>query len=128
MSDQFPAVASSLLINDTIVSHTSLVGEGHPNLHPAVWRFVEELPEDQRGRFTGRCAEAVLISDQLWRLDSERSGEPPVSITEAAPHFAGAAMTSRMIRPQGDADHGKPTRPCSACSALIEALGIQFIG
>jgi hypothetical protein len=44
LSEHFPAVASSLLINGTIVSHTSLVGDGRPNLHPAVWDFVNSLP------------------------------------------------------------------------------------
>ncbi|WP_411151354.1 YwqJ-related putative deaminase [Streptomyces sp. A30] len=128
MSEQFPAVASSLLISGTIVSHTSLVGDGRPRLHPAVWAFADSLPDEQRKVFTGRCAEAALISDQLWKLDAERSDGRSSTITEAAAHFAGAALTSRMVRDPGDPDHGKPTAPCAVCAALLSALGVRVIG
>ena len=128
MSEHFPAVASSLLINGTIVSHTSLVGDGRPNLHPAVWDFVNSLPNDQRRVFTGRCAESALISDQLWKLDAGRTDGRTSTITEAASHFAGSAMTSRMVREPGNPDHGKPAAPCAVCAALLDALGVRVVG
>lgn len=126
MSEEFPTVASSLLINGTIVSHTNLVGEGQPNVHPAIWKFVGSLPPEQRGSFTGRCAESTLISDQLWKLDAEQ-GTSTTSLTEAAPYFQSAAIGSRLIRPRGNPDHGKPTTPCPVCATLLAALGVEII-
>ncbi|MEW2527667.1 YwqJ-related putative deaminase [Streptomyces sp. NPDC047071] len=126
--ERHPTVASSLLLGDTVVSHTSLVGAEKPNLHPAVWGFADSLPAEQRRRFDGKCAEAALISDQLWRLDAERNNGRAVTLMEAVPHFEGAAMTSRMVRPPGDPDHGKSVRPCSVCSALLEALSVGWVG
>ncbi|MBV7701046.1 hypothetical protein KWI83_37485 [Streptomyces sp. TRM70350] len=128
MSETFPAVASSLLINGAIVSHTSLVGDGRPNLHPAVWAFVDSLPADRRRSFTGRCAESALISDQLWKLDVGRTDGRSSTIVEAASHFSGSAMTSRMVRGPGNPDHGKPTAPCMVCAALLDALGVRVVG
>ncbi|MFE3884675.1 YwqJ-related putative deaminase [Streptomyces lydicus] len=110
-----------------VVSHTNLSGDGEPNLHPAVHDYFEELPVSQREPFLGYCAESALVSDQLWALDSRRQGLPPLSLEEAAPHFAGAAMVSKMIREHGDPDHGRPTVPCGACQGLLDRLGIRFI-
>ncbi|MEV0437867.1 YwqJ-related putative deaminase [Streptomyces spectabilis] len=126
--EQHPAVASSLLLGGVVVSHTSLVGADRSNLHPAVRAFIESLPVEQRRGFDGKCAEVTLISDQFWRLDAERNDERPVTVADAIRHFEGAAMASRMVRPQGDPDHGKPVHPCAVCSALLEALGVGFVG
>ncbi|QDQ16548.1 hypothetical protein FH965_25100 [Streptomyces spectabilis] len=104
------------------------MGADRPNLHPAVWAFAESLLAEQRRGFDGKCAEATLISDQLWRLDAERNDGRPVTLAGAVRHFEGAVMASRMVRPPGDPDHGKPVRPCSVCSALLEALGVGFVG
>ncbi|MEU4931841.1 YwqJ-related putative deaminase [Streptomyces yokosukanensis] len=110
-----------------VLSQTSLVGPGTPNLHPAVLEFVESLPEETRRRFTGRCAESALVSDQLWEMDSTRTDGRNVTIREAASRFHGSALVSRMIREPGNPDHGKPTAPCPVCSALLQALGITVI-
>ncbi|MFH8405017.1 YwqJ-related putative deaminase [Streptomyces sp. NPDC018019] len=128
MSNAVPGVASSLLVQGKIYSHTNLSGDGEPNLHPAVREFFERIPAEAREPFLGRCAESALISDQLWSLDAERPGRTPVSLEEAVPHFAGAAMVSKMIRDEGDPDHGQPTTPCAACQALLDRLAVDFIG
>ncbi|MGW1199787.1 YwqJ-related putative deaminase [Streptomyces sp. NPDC002536] len=117
-------MASSLLIRDTIVSHTSLFGEGTPNLHPTVQAFFDALPADQRERFLGTCAESALISDQFWALDAEHADGRVTTMAEARPHFEGAVILSRKIRPNGDPEHGQITRPCRSCTALLEALGV----
>ncbi|MFG2285710.1 YwqJ-related putative deaminase [Streptomyces sp. NPDC048595] len=127
MPNVAPGVASSLLVGNYVVSHTSLSGDGEPNLHPAVQEYFDGLPVAQQEPFLGYCAESALISDQLWELDSRRGGLPPISLEEAAPHFAGAAMTSKLIREHGDPDHGRPTVPCGACQGLLDTLGVRFI-
>ncbi|MYR89145.1 hypothetical protein GTY41_30600 [Streptomyces sp. SID685] len=127
MSDQFPAVASSLLVNGAVLSHTSVIGSGQLNLHPSVRGFIESLPQDERRSYTGRCAEMALVSDQFWQLDAERTDGRTTAIREATAHFEGAALISRMVREPGNPDHGRPTEPCPVCSALLSALGIQVI-
>jgi YwqJ-like deaminase len=115
------------LIEGKIFSHTSLVGPGRPNIHPAVWEFVQSLTEEKRTSFTGRCAESALVSDQLWQMDSARADGRTTTLRDATPRFQGAVLTSRMIREPGNPDHGKSTSPCAACSALLEELGVQII-
>ncbi|WP_346096301.1 YwqJ-related putative deaminase [Streptomyces olivaceiscleroticus] len=127
LSEQLPAVASSLLIHGKVLSHTSLIGPGSPNLHPAIRDFVAELPAGQRKSFTGRCAESALLSDQLWQLDAGRELGRTTTLSQAAPHFAGAAMTSRKIREPGNPEHGEVTEPCPVCSALLETLGVRVL-
>ncbi|MGW7490873.1 YwqJ-related putative deaminase [Streptomyces sp. NPDC054786] len=128
MSSIVPGTASSLLVHGKIFSHTNLTGDGEPNLHPAVLEFFHRLPVEQREPFAGYCAESALVSDQLWALESEQAGQHQISLDEAAPHFAGAAMVSKKIRDHGDPSHGQPTEPCGACRALLDRLNIRFIG
>jgi hypothetical protein len=94
---KIPAVASSLLVDGQVASQTSLVGDGTPNLHPAVLKFVDSLSADIRGKFTGRCAESALVSDKLWEIDAARTDGRFTTISEAAPKFEGVALVSRMI-------------------------------
>jgi hypothetical protein len=65
MSDVVPGVASSLLVQGSVVSHTNLSGDGVPELHPAVQEFFDRLPVELREPFLGYCAESALVSDQL---------------------------------------------------------------
>ena len=109
------------------VSHTSLIGEGQANLHPAISGFVGSLPPEQRRFFTGSCAESALVSDQLWALDDARDDGRTTTLQEAASHFDGSAMVSKMIRGQGHPDHGKTTEPCSACTLLLQELGVKIV-
>jgi len=127
LSEQFPAVASSLLVGGKVVSHTSLIGEGQANLHPAISGFVGSLPPEQRRFFTGSCAESALVSDQLWALDDARDDGRTTTLQEAAPHFDGSAMVSKMIRGQGHPDHGKTTEPCGVCTLLLQELGVHIV-
>ncbi|MFF2014295.1 YwqJ-related putative deaminase [Streptomyces sp. NPDC058195] len=120
-------MASSLLIGGQVVSHTSLIGEGTPRLHPAVTSFVASLPADVRKPFTGRCAESALVSDQLWSLDSTRGDDRTTTLAEAGPHFAGSIVLSKMIRGEGHPDHGRTTQPCEVCGLLLRELGVQVV-
>ncbi|MFF3559007.1 YwqJ-related putative deaminase [Streptomyces sp. NPDC002574] len=123
-----PGVASSLLVQGTVVSQTNLRGDGTPDLHPAVTRFLHGLPVGMRAPFLGHCAESALVSDQLWLLDARRTDGLTTTLQEAAAHFGGSAMVSKLIREPGDPEHGRKTVPCPACEALLNELGIRFLG
>ncbi|RSS82331.1 YwqJ-related putative deaminase [Streptomyces sp. WAC06614] len=127
MSDLVPGTAASLLIQGTIVSHTNLAGDGEPHLHPAVQEFFDALPPAEREPFLGYCAESALVSDQLYALDEQRGDGRTTTLDEALPHFAGAAVMARKIRPEGDPEHGTEAPICRSCTALLKALGITVI-
>ncbi|MCQ0024825.1 YwqJ-related putative deaminase [Streptomyces somaliensis DSM 40738] len=128
MSDVVPGVAASLLVQGTIVSHTSLTGTGTPRLHPSVQAFFDALPVDLREPFIGYCAESALVSDQLWALDQQRADPGSTSLVEARDHFAGSALVARKIRDHGDPEHGAPAPVCRSCGALLGELGVTVIG
>ncbi|MET7755143.1 YwqJ-related putative deaminase [Streptomyces sp. NPDC005389] len=127
MSDLVPGTAASLLIRGTIVSHTNLTGDGEPHLHPAVQEFLDGLPPALREPFIGYCAESALVSDELFGLDRQRDDGRTVTLDEAAPHFAGAALVARKIRPHGDPEHGTEADVCRSCSALLDRLGVTIL-
>lgn len=125
--DLVPGVAASLLVRGTVLSHTSLGGDGEPRLHPAVREFFDALPASRREPFTGYCAESALVSDQFHGLDALRGDGRGTTLDEALAHFAGAAIVSRKIRPHGDPEHGAEAEVCRSCSALLDRLGIEVL-
>ncbi|MBW5483899.1 YwqJ-related putative deaminase [Streptomyces bambusae] len=127
MSDGIPGTAASLLVQGTITSQTNLSGDGEPHLHPAVQGFFDALPPAQREPFLGYCAESALVSDQFYALDQQRADGRTTTLDDALPHFAGAAIVARKIRPEGDPEHGTEAQICRSCTALIERLGITVI-
>lgn len=127
MSDIDLGVSSSLLIEGSIFSQTNLMGDGEPDLHPAVSTFFDALPTSLREPFIGYCAESALISDQLWSLDEGRADGSWMGLDEAGPHFAGAVIVSKLIREHGDPEHGRTTLPCRSCTALLERLGVEIM-
>lgn len=127
MFNLFLAVSLSLLIGGRVFSHTSLIGEGSAKIHPSIQSFIASLSPEVRMPFTGRCAEAALMSDQLWALDSARSDGQTANLGEAAPHFKDSAIISKMIRGHGDPEHGKTSEPCAARTLLLERLGVRVI-
>ncbi|MFE0652657.1 YwqJ-related putative deaminase [Streptomyces sp. NPDC059534] len=127
MSELVPGTAASLLIHGSIVSHTNLAGDGEPQLHPAVQAFFDGLPPALREPFIGYCAESALVSDELLGLDRRRADGHTVTLDEAAPHFAGAALVARKIRPHGDPEHGTEAEVCRSCTALLDRLGVDIL-
>ncbi|MER5784060.1 YwqJ-related putative deaminase [Streptomyces mobaraensis] len=119
-----PSTAASLLVQGRIFSMTNLVGEGEPDLHPAVKSFFDTLPTELREPYLGYCAESALVSDQFWGLDEERGDGRSATLDEGAAHFAGALIMSRKIRENGDPEHGEATVPCRSCTALLDRLGV----
>ncbi|GAA2448970.1 YwqJ-related putative deaminase [Streptomyces macrosporus] len=128
MSRRIPGVASSLLVQGTVVSQTNLSGDGKPNLHPAVREFFDSLPVESREPFIGYCAESALISDQMWLLDEKRDDGRWTGLDEARPHFAQSAIVSKRIREHGDPEHGLPAPVCRSCTALLNRLGVRILG
>ncbi|MCB5179671.1 YwqJ-related putative deaminase [Streptomyces antimicrobicus] len=127
MSDLVPGVAASLLVQNSIYSHTNLSGDGEPRLHPAVQEFFDALPPALREPFLGYCAESALVSDQFYALDEQRTDGATTTLEEALPHFAGAALVARKIRPDGDPEHGTEAQVCRSCTALLDRLGIDVV-
>ncbi|MFC5666694.1 YwqJ-related putative deaminase [Kitasatospora misakiensis] len=126
-----PAVAAALSLKGGEV-HT-LAGDKsdrRPVLHPLVGGFLDALPLDQRERFTGRCPEAVLLSQYLTAVDgrrSKRAARKPMSLHEARKALKGARLTTVRIREEHDPAHGTHAPPCRSCAPLLEHLAVQSV-
>ncbi|MFI6443346.1 YwqJ-related putative deaminase [Kitasatospora sp. NPDC050543] len=126
-----PAVAAALSLRGGDV-HT-LAGdksERRPELHPLIGAFLDALPVEHRERFTGRCPEAVLLSQHLTTVDaarSKRSARKPLSLADARKSLKGARLTTVRIREEDDPAHGTHAPPCRSCATLLEHLGVQSV-
>ena len=101
-----------------------------PPLHPLVAELLDGLPRDARERFTGRCPEAVLLSQYLDEIEgarSRRSARKPLSEGDARKALRGARMTTVRIREEGDPAHGTHQPPCRSCVPLLAHFGVQTV-
>ncbi|MER6327894.1 YwqJ-related putative deaminase [Streptomyces sp. NPDC001034] len=125
-----PTVAAALSVHGTTLTGTAARGEEPPTLHPLVQDFLDTLPSTQRDRFTGRCAETILISRHLAAADatrSKRASRRPMTNGEARKALKHAKLTARRIREDGDPLHGSFATPCRACSALTAHFGVRVV-
>ncbi|MFF8993348.1 YwqJ-related putative deaminase [Streptomyces sp. NPDC014983] len=125
-----PTVAAALSVHGTTLTGTAARGEEPPALHPLVQDFLDTLPSTQRDRFTGRCAETILISRHLAAADatrSKRASRRPMTNGEARKALKHAKLTARRIREDGDPLHGSFATPCRACSALTAHFGVRVV-
>ncbi|MFF4537413.1 YwqJ-related putative deaminase [Streptomyces aureus] len=125
-----PTVAAALSVRGTTLTGTAARGDQPPALHPLVQDFLDTLTNAQRDRFTGRCAEAILISRQIASADAERSkraGRRPMTNGEARKALKGAKLTARRIREDGDPLHGSFAAPCRSCTALSGHFGVRIV-
>ncbi|MEU6276331.1 YwqJ-related putative deaminase [Streptomyces populi] len=125
-----PTVAAALSVRGTTLTGTAARGDQPPALHPLVQDFLDTLTNAQRDRFTGRCAEAILISRQIASADAERSkraGRKPMTNGEARRALKGAKLTARRIREDGDPLHGSFATPCRSCTALSGHFGVRIV-
>ncbi|UWE08101.1 YwqJ-related putative deaminase [Actinacidiphila bryophytorum] len=125
-----PAVAAALSIRDEVLTCTGAKGDQPPVLHPIVQDFLDALPAAQRERFTGRCAEPVLISRHLAAVETQRSkraSRRPLTQGEARKALRGAKLTARWIREDGDPGHGAYAPPCRSCAPLLAHLGVSAV-
>ena len=129
LSSESP-VAAALSVRGTTLTSTPRRGEDPPDLHPLVQDFLDTLTSGQRERFTGRCAEAVLISRHLTTADagrSKRASRKPMTNGEARKALKHAKLTTRRIREDGDPLHGAFARPCRSCTALTAHFGVRVV-
>ncbi|TQS43832.1 hypothetical protein FL583_17560 [Cryptosporangium phraense] len=116
-----PMTAGALIVGGLVHSHTSIRGDQPPNLHPVVREILDGLPASQRERFTGWCAEVVLISDRLHEAG------PGITFEEAREVLSGGQIHISRIREDGDPTHGQFQPPCRSCSVLLERFGIATV-
>ncbi|MEU5897764.1 MULTISPECIES: YwqJ-related putative deaminase [Streptomyces] len=126
-----PTVAAALSVRgQTTLTCTAGRGEEPPALHPLVQDFLDALTSGQRERFTGRCAEAILISRHLTAADasrSKRASRKPMTNGEARKALKHAKLTTRRIREDGDPLHGHFVQPCRSCTALTAHFGVRVV-
>ncbi|GAA0668405.1 YwqJ-related putative deaminase [Streptomyces thermocarboxydovorans] len=125
-----PTVAAALSVRGTTLTGTPARGDTPPALHPLVQDFLDTLTSGQRDRFTGRCAETILISRHIAATDaarSKRAARKPMTNGEARKALKHAKLTTRRIREDGDPLHGGFAIPCRACTALSAHFGVRIV-
>ncbi len=125
-----PTVAAALSVRGATLTGTAARGDQPPALHPLVQDFLDSLPSDRRDRFTGRCAETLLISRHIAAIDaarSKRAARRPMTNGEARRALKQAKLTARRIREDGDPLHGSFAAPCRACAALSAHFGVRVV-
>jgi YwqJ-like deaminase len=125
-----PTVAAALSVRGATLTGTAARGDQPPPLHPLVQDFLDTLTSAQRDRFTGRCAETILISRHLTAADaarSKRAARKPMTNGEARKALKHAKLTARRIREDGDPLHGSFATPCRACTALSAHFGVRIV-
>jgi hypothetical protein len=125
-----PTVAAALSVRGATLTGTAARGDQTPALHPLVQDFLDTLTSAQRDRFTGRCAETILISRHIAAADaarSKRAARKPMTNGEARKALKQAKLTARRIREDGDPLHGSFATPCRACTALSAHFGVRVV-
>ncbi|MFF3845590.1 YwqJ-related putative deaminase [Streptomyces sp. NPDC002328] len=125
-----PTIAAALSVRGETLTGTAARGDQPPALHPLVQDFLDTLGSAQRDRFTGRCAEALLISRHIAAVDatrSRRAARKPMTNGEARKALKQAKLTARRIREDGDPLHGSFASPCRACTALSDHFGVYIV-
>ncbi|MGW0824032.1 YwqJ-related putative deaminase [Streptomyces sp. NPDC002845] len=125
-----PTIAAALSVRGETLTGTAARGDQPPPLHPLVQDFLDTLTSDRRDRFTGRCAEAILISRHITTADaarSKRASRKPMTNGEARKALKQAKLTARLIREDGDPLHGSFAAPCRSCQALSAHFGVRIV-
>ncbi|QOV37843.1 hypothetical protein IM697_05355 [Streptomyces ferrugineus] len=125
-----PTVAAALSVRGATLTGTAARGDQPPELHHLVQDFLDTLTSGERDRFTGRCAETILISRHITAADaarSKRAARKPMTNGEARKALKQAKLTARRIREDGDPLHGSFAAPCRACTALSAHFGVRIV-
>jgi hypothetical protein len=115
--------AGALAVRNVIHRHTSAKGDVAPDWHPLVRLLLQRLSPNQRERYAGWCAEAILISDRLWEADQGR--DSALTVEEARSVLAGGIIEVVHVREEGDPSHGTVCPPCRSCQVLLDTFGIE---
>lgn len=124
-------MAAALSVRGSTYTCAGSKSDRPPALHPLVRDFLDALPVTQRERFTGRCPEAVLLSQFLASVDSGRSkraSRKPLSHSEAKRALKHSKLTTRRIREDGDPEHGSFAPPCRSCTPMLDHFGVRTVG
>ncbi|MBL6277282.1 hypothetical protein JMF97_14060 [Micromonospora fiedleri] len=138
-----PGTSGALLMPDGgITTHTSMTADKgtkpptQPSVHPlaqaALDRTKAALP-DGTGSGHGKCAEVALVSDQLYRLETQwrDAGQPGSFEQYALDAFNGAKILTHQVKPAQQNDivyklgHNRP--PCRSCAHFLPQFGIEPI-
>jgi len=125
-----PAVAAALSVRGSTHTFPGYKNDPLPGLHPLVAAFLAELPLESRERFTGRCPEAVLLSQFLATTEanrSKRASRKPLSLSDARKALKGARLTTVRIREEGDPAHGTHQPPCRSCEPMLKHFGVRSV-
>jgi hypothetical protein len=125
-----PAVAAALSVRNGTHTQAGYKADPLPELHPLVAGFLADLLPEQRERFTGRCPEAVLLSQYLTATEANRSrraARKPLSLSEARKALKGGRLTTVRIREEGDPAHGTHQPPCRSCAPMLEHFGVRSV-
>ncbi|MEG3627173.1 YwqJ-related putative deaminase [Streptomyces poriticola] len=125
-----PTIAAALSVRGATLTGTAARSDTPPTLHPLVQDYLDTLTSTQRDRFTGRCAETILISRHITSADqarSKRASRKPMTNGEARKALKHAKLTTRRIREDGDPLHGTFATPCRACTALSNHFGVRIV-
>ncbi|MER5839437.1 YwqJ-related putative deaminase [Streptomyces prasinus] len=125
-----PTIAAALSIRGATLTGTAARSDTPPDLHPLVQDLLDTLPSGRRDRFTGRCAETILLSRHLTAADatrSKRAARRPMTNGEARKALKHAKLTARHIREDGDPLHGTYAAPCRACTTLASHFGVRIV-
>ena len=125
-----PTIAAALSVRGTTLTSTAARSDQPPALHHLVQDFLDTLTSSHRDRYTGRCAETILISRHIAAVDatrSKRASRKPMTNGEGRKALKHAKLTARHIREDGDPLHGTFATPCRACTALSDHFGIRIV-
>jgi uncharacterized protein YukE len=124
-----PTMAGSFHHDGVVTSHTSVRG-GEVNAHPAIDELYERIPEGERSKGHGRCAEVPLLSDRLHHAEQQRPGQPPLTPEQARELLRGGEMTTHSVNHDnapGALPHGTYVPPCASCAEVIRYLGVSHV-
>ncbi|WP_206324191.1 YwqJ-related putative deaminase [Streptomyces sp. HNM0574] len=140
-----PAIAAALSVRGETLTCTGSKADQPPPAHPLVQDFLDTLTAERRERYTGRCAETVLLSRFLTATEEERANKggkggktgkrggkkpakpKPLTHNEAKRALKHGKITARHIREDGDPLHGAYAAPCRSCTALLHHFGVRAV-
>lgn len=125
-----PTTAAALSADGTTLTSTAGRGEHPPAHHPLVRDALDALAPQDRTRHAGRCPEALLLSRYLTTAEAargKRAARKPLTPGEARRALAGARITVRHLREEGDPQYGTYAPPCRSCAALLAHFGVTAV-